>query len=122
MNERDEREISNSRVEAIDKMFFENDFKYIQEKETAETFTEMIDGMSLAESAKVIAKMEADFTKHYLQRVESNLLTARDTLLDTNRSLKTQNKFRWMAIEVQDLIMRMDESIDKITKLKKDIT
>lgn len=122
MNERDEREISNSRVEAIDKMFFENDLKYIQEKETAETFTEMIDGMSLAESAKVIAKMEADFTKHYLQRVESNLLTARDTLLDTNRSLKTQNKFRWMAIEVQDLIMRMDESIDKITKLKKDIT
>lgn len=122
MNERDEREISNSRVEAIDKMFFENDFKYIQEKEAAETFTEMIDGMSLAESAKVIAKMEADFTKHYLQRVESNLLTARDTLLDTNRSLKTQNKFRWMAIEVQDLIMRMDESIDKITKLKKDIT
>lgn len=122
MNERDEREISNSRVEAIDKMFFENDLKYIQEKETAETFTEMIDGMSLAESAKVIAKMEADFAKHYLQRVESNLLTARDTLLDTNRSLKTQNKFRWMAIEVQDLIMRMDESIDKITKLKKDIT
>lgn len=122
MNERDEREISNSRVEAIDKMFFENDFKYIQEKEAAETFTEMIDGMSLAESAKVIAKMEADFAKHYLQRVESNLLTARDTLLDTNRSLKTQNKFRWMAIEVQDLIMRMDESIDKITKLKKDIT
>lgn len=103
-------------------MFFENDLKYIQEKETAETFTEMIDGMSLAESAKVIAKMEADFAKHYLQRVESNLLTARDTLLDTNRSLKTQNKFRWMAIEVQDLIMRMDESIDKITKLKKDIT
>ena len=122
MNEWDERETSNSRVEAIDKMFFENDFKYIQEKETAETFTEMIDGMSLAESAKVIAKMEADFAKHYLQRVESNLLTARDTLLDTNRSLKTQNKFRWMAIEVQDLIMRMDESIDKITKLKKDIT
>lgn len=122
MNEWDERETSNSRVEAIDKMFFENDLKYIQEKETAETFTEMIDGMSLAESAKVIAKMEADFTKHYLQRVESNLLTARDTLLDTNRSLKTQNKFRWMAIEVQDLIMRMDESIDKITKLKKDIT
>lgn len=121
MNEWDERETSNSRVEAIDKMFFENDLKYIQEKETAETFTEMIDGMSLAESAKVIAKMEADFAKHYLQRVESNLLSARDTLLDTNRSLKTQNKFRWMAIEVQDLIMRMDESIDKITKLKKDI-
>lgn len=121
MNELNERDESNSRVEAIDKMFSDIEAKYIAEKEIAETFTEMLDGMTPKESMDVIAKMEADFTKHYLQRIESNLLVARDTLLETNRSLKTQSKFRWMSTEIQDLIMRMDEAIDKVTKIKRDI-
>lgn len=104
----------NSKAETLDKMFFENDAKYIAEKEIAEDFTK-------EQINKVFAKIDHDFTVHYLRRVEANVLSARDTLLETNKSLKTQPQFRWMSSEVQDLIMRMDETLDRVYKLLKDI-
>ena len=82
----------------------------------------MIDGMSLAESAKSYCENGNEtFTKALSSKEsESNLLTLQEILcLIQIDHLKHKISSRWMAIEVQDLIMRMDESIDKITKLKK---
>lgn len=112
MFEQPEKE--NKREEAIDKMFIEKDMKDLGRNDIAENY-------DYDWHLKVIEKIDDDFTKSYLNRVEVNVLSARDILLQTNKALLNSPKHRWMSMEVSDIIMRMDETLDRITRLKGDI-
>lgn len=110
----EQQEKENKREEAIDKMFMEKDMKDLGRNDIAENY-------DYDWHKKVVDKIEHDFTQSYLKRVEANILVARDTLLETNRALQRNQRHRWMATEVSDIIMRMDETLDRIAKLKGDI-
>ena len=110
----DQQEKGNPREEAIDKMFMEKDMKDLGRNDIAENY-------DYDWHLKVIEKIDDDFTRSYLNRVEVNVLSARDILLETNRALLKSPKHRWMSMEVSDIIMRMDETLDRIAKLKGDI-
>jgi len=110
----EDREPQDKRTEAIDKMLMEKDIKDLGRNDFAEAY-------DFDWHQRVIEKIEHDFTNSYLNRIEVNVLAARDTLLETNRALKSNQKHRWMATEVSDIIMRMDETLDRIAKLKGDI-
>jgi len=110
----DDRERPDKREEAIDKMFMERDMMDLGRNDIAESY-------DFDWHQKVIEKIEHDFTQSYLNRVEVNVLSARDMLLETNHALQKNQRHRWMASEVSDIIMRMDETLDRIAKLKGDI-
>lgn len=107
-------EREDQRTEAIDKMFMEKDIKDLGRNDLAESY-------DYDWHLKVIQKIDNDFTASYLNRVEVNVLSARDVLLETNKALQKNARHRWMSTEVSDIIMRMDETLDRIAKLKGDI-
>lgn len=110
----EDRDQQDKRTEAIDKMFMERDMKDLGRNDFAESY-------DFDWHLKVIQKIDDDFTKSYLNRVEVNVLAARDTLLETNKALLKCAKHRWMSMEVSDIIMRMDETLDRIAKLKGEV-
>ena len=110
----EDRDQQDKRTEAIDKMFMERDMKDLGRNDFAESY-------DFDWHLKVIEKIEHDFTQSYLNRVEVNVLSARDMLLETNRALQKNQRHRWMASEVSDIIMRMDETLDRIAKLKGEV-